>query len=130
MLFASAGLLVSRPVRFEPLTRSLGIHMCDDNNPQPAAVRERSLFSEISETLSQPVGGMFLEEIRSEMVDAFVLVSGEAAPEAVGFGDKPMPTAEIGLEQLPSTSIVSYARARRCGLPIGSPPGGPSHSIG
>ena len=60
---------------------------------------------------------MYLEEIRSEMVDAFVLVSGESAPATVGFGDKPMPTAEIGLEQFSSTYDVETAAFGHQGSP-------------
>ena len=97
------GLVVGPSVRVGPLTPPP--RMCsDDLSPQPAA-REPSLLTEISTVLDNNMcGGMFLDEIRSEMVDAFVSVSGEPAPTVVGYGDKPMPTAEIGLEQLSSTS--------------------------
>ena len=96
----ACGLIVSPSVRFGQLAQPpLSAHMC---SPQPTA-REPSLLTEISTILDDTCGGMFLEEIRSEMVDAFVLVSGEPAPAAGNFGDKPMPKAEIGLEQLSST---------------------------
>ena len=94
------GLIVSPSVRFGQLAQPpLSARMC---SPQPTA-REPSLLTEISTILEDRCGGMFLEEIRGEMVDAFVLVSGEPAPAAGNFGDKPMPKAEIGLEQLSST---------------------------
>ena len=112
------GLVVGPSVRFGQLTPPP--RMCsEDLSPQPAA-REPSLLTEISSILDDNMcGGMFLDEIRSEMVDAFVSVSGEPAPAAVGYGDKPMPTAEIGLEQLSSTSRAPPLAARN------SPPKGP-----
>jgi|TARA_B110001469_G_C9277724_1_gene154089 hypothetical protein len=101
--FLLSGLIVSPSLRFGQLAQPpLSARMC---SPQPTA-REPSLLTEISTILasSSRCGGMFLDEIRSEMVDAFVLVSGEPTPAEGNFGDKPMPKAEIGLEQLSSTS--------------------------
>mmetsp|Transcript_71276 Transcript_71276/g.172081 ORF Transcript_71276/g.172081 Transcript_71276/m.172081 type:complete len:164 (+) Transcript_71276:32-523(+) len=105
MSFAFAcGLIVSPSVRFGQLAQPpLSAHMC---SPQPTA-REPSLLTEISTILDDTCGGMFLEEIRSEMVDAFVLVSGEPAPAAGNFGDKPMPKAEIGLEQFSALLLAT-----------------------
>ena len=119
LLFVSPfGLVFGPSVRFGQLTPPP--RMCsEDLSPQPAA-REPSLLTEISSILDDNMcGGMFLDEIRSEMVDAFVSVSGEPAPAAAGYGDKPMPTAEIGLEQLSSTSRAPPLAARN------SPPKGP-----
>ena len=115
------GLVVGPSVRFGQLTPAP--RMCsEDLSPQPAA-REPSLLTEISSILDDNMcGGMFLDEIRSEMVDAFVSVTGEPAPAVAGFGDKPMPTAEIGLEQLSSTSRGPPLTARSSppkGLPEG-----------
>ena len=119
MSFAAlvCGLIVSPSVRSGKLAQPpLSARMC---SPQSTGAREPSLLTEISTILEDRCGGMFLEEIRGEMVDAFVLVSGEPAPAAGNFGDKPMPKAEIGLEQLSSTlrgpSLAT--RARRRGLP-------------
>jgi len=100
------GLVVGPSVRVGPLTPPP--RMCsDDLSPQPAA-REPSLLTEISTVLDNNMcGGMFLDEIRSEMVDAFVSVSGEPAPTVVGYGDKPMPTAEIGLEQFSALLLAT-----------------------
>ena len=117
MSFAAlvCGLIVSPSVRSGKLAQPpLSARMC---SPQPTGAREPSLLTEISTILEDRCGGMFLEEIRGEMVDAFVLVSGEPAPASGNFGDKPMPKAEIGLEQLSSTlrgpSWATRARRRR-----------------
>lgn len=123
------GLVVGPSVRFRQLTPPP--RMCsEDLSPQPAA-REPSLLTEISTILDNNMcGGMFLDEIRSEMVDAFVSVSGEPAPAVVGYGDKPMPTAEIGLEQLRSTSRGPPEARRRKACPRGSTGRGRPSTLG
>ena len=92
--------------------RCCGLHMCDGDGP----TRE-SLLDEMEKILSEPVGGMKLGELRSQMSAAYAEISGEELGLEGVLGDKPMPRREIDLEQftalLASTRVARVAPAHR-----------------